>query len=141
MFTQVYQKTRDVFGPMWKSLCEPAQLPLTADFPPRERELERSHDLSNYDVLQPPSMEDKGVAEGETRILERMQSQRVSQNFQLCTTSNPLANNRTSVSLMDPTEDTNAVSWLSFGRVSSRYALVVTPSRGSHRMVCGTDCS
>ena len=87
VFPKAYQQTSNVFGPMWKSLCEPAQLPLTTLSPPFESDLLRTHDISaDYPVINVSSHEHDSskLKELDVQNFERIKMQRISQCFQYC---------------------------------------------------------
>jgi hypothetical protein len=50
-FPVALRGTKEIFGSLWKSLCEPALLPLTTAVRPNEPELKKSHDFNNYSVM------------------------------------------------------------------------------------------
>ena len=85
IFPKAYQKTRDIFGNIWKSLCEPAQLPLTTPPAPSTSELNSSYNQSNYGVVHESArIGSTSSTEWDLENFERIKMQRMSQCFQFC---------------------------------------------------------
>ena len=71
-------------GPNWKSLCQPAILPMTIDFHPSEQELqdETKYRIKEYSVILPQTLKDRRY-ESHKKLLESLVVQRMRQDFQL----------------------------------------------------------
>jgi hypothetical protein len=83
-------------GPLWKSLCQPAILPLTIDYYPTPQELmnEKIYKVNHYQLtLQ--GMEHTGYS-SHRKLLMEMVRQRITQDFQVVPPSVLLASNAVS---------------------------------------------
>eukprot|EP00911_Craspedida_sp_UC1_P000675 UC1_evm3s517 len=79
------------FGPVWRSVCQPACIPLTTDFLPSEIDLLRTHSVSSvYPVIFVDHWDGRRCTElGQDlsrRLFVLLKAQRLSQGFQLCVT-------------------------------------------------------
>ncbi|CAM9371227.1 unnamed protein product [Discosporangium mesarthrocarpum] len=72
-------------GPIWKSLCQPAILPLTTDYVPSSQALRNRYNNTNYTVLpyEEGHSDSNSNACSELDLLEEMVCQRLAQDFQL----------------------------------------------------------
>ncbi|CAM9646051.1 unnamed protein product, partial [Phaeothamnion confervicola] len=69
-------------GPIWKSLCQPAILPLTTDYLPPREEVDRDYKESFWALTLPDDPTNKRY-DTDAELLEELVCQRLAQDFQL----------------------------------------------------------
>lgn len=116
-FPVALRKSKAIFGESWKSLCEPATLPLTCAQKPIAKNLSSSHTDNNYDVYLSDLASSDHLA-----LFERILDQRLSQCFQYCDSTNDdnFLTGQGAINTNSPKRSKDVTKWLAFGTTFHR---------------------